>query len=395
MAFNKDLINFCLILLFISIFIPLIQYHIQFFGYFGISGVFVNDTQSYWGNLVRFHDGVEDNYYTLIGVLVLYYPAYYFGWIYCYLINFTLLFLSCNYFLKTTKILDLRLSNSKLISIYLLIVFNFYLWGILFFPNKEIPLIFLTNLLIYLITTKKKFVFQIFIIFLIFFFRDGFAFILMVSILAVNFFKKRLLDNPFKYLFFFISFLMFFSLETLSALGFLGDYQYVIDRNIAYESESRFASNLPYFLSFLINLFNNSIIYAFRAQLFDLDYRFYFHGIGLWQFAVLLSLGLFSFIFILKKINYNIDNSSLFSIAYIVIISYILLCTSSYPQVRYMMPFVFWLSTASLFFLDLKKVILIFIFLFFIAIFLILIGLSHRLGSGLDIDNFSKSLFSN
>jgi hypothetical protein len=187
---------------------------------------------------------------------------------------------------------------------------------------------------------------------------------------------------------------MFFSLKTLSSLGLLGDYQYVIDRNISYESESSFAYNLPYYFSYLINLFNNSIVYAFRAQLLDINYRLYFHGIGLWQFAVILSIGLLSWI---KKVRFlpKQSNTSIFLIGLIIVISYILLCTSTYPQVRYMMPFIFWLSTGSLFFLDLNKIIIIFTLLFIIAIFLIFVGLSHKLGSGIDIDDFSKSLFSN
>jgi hypothetical protein len=394
MFYRKKINIFALILFCVSIFIPIIQYHIENFGYIGISGVFINDAQSYWGNIIRYHDGIEDNYYTLIGVLILYSPAYYLGWIYCYLINYIFLIFACSYFLKTLKILNLNFSNKKIVSIFLLVIFNFYLWGILFFPNKEIPLILFTNMLIYFIISKRNFALQCLIILLIFFFRDGFAFILISSIFLIKIFNKRLSSNPIKYLIFLILILMFFSLKTLSSLGLLGDYQYVIDRNISYESESSFAYNLPYYFSYLINLFNNSIVYAFRAQLLDINYRLYFHGIGLWQFAVILSIGLLSWI---KKVRFlpKQSNTSIFLIGLIIVISYILLCTSTYPQVRYMMPFIFWLSTGSLFFLDLNKIIIIFTLLFIIAIFLIFVGLSHKLGSGIDIDDFSKSLFSN
>ena len=84
---------FLIILACITLITPIIQYHIQLFGYFGVSAVFINDTSSYWGNLIRYDKGIEGNYYTLIGVIVLYYPAIFFSWIYCVIINSTLLLL--------------------------------------------------------------------------------------------------------------------------------------------------------------------------------------------------------------------------------------------------------------------------------------------------------------
>jgi hypothetical protein len=206
------------------------------------------------------------------------------------------------------------------------------------------------------------------------------------------FLGNRFEKNPIKIIICLMFVLMFFSLKTLSSLGILSDYQYVIDRNIAYESESSFAYNLPYFFSYLINIFNNSIVYAFRAQLFDQNGRLYFHGIGLWQFAVVLTFGLISWIKMTLLTKQK--NSSLFIIGSIVILSYLLLSTSTYPQVRYMMPFSFWLSAAVLFFIDFKSFSFLYILIFIIAVSLIFLGFSHKPGLGIDIDDFSKNIFS-
>ena len=391
--FNRRQINiFALILFLLSLFIPIIQYHIEKFGYFGISAVFINDTQSYWENIISYHEGKEGNYYTLIGVLILYYPAYFLGWLYCYFINFTLLVLSCLFFLKTIRISNFKFSNNKIFATFILVIFNFYLWGILFFPNKEIPLIFLTNVFIYILASRRSKLISFIPVVLIFFFRDGFAFILFCTMLMIWFLGKRFEKNPIKILIFLIFVLMFFSLKTLSSLGILSDYQYVIDRNIAYESESSFAYDLPYYFSYLINLFNNSIVYAFRAQLFDQNGRLYFHGIGLWQFAVVLTMGLISWIkmaLFTKQKNFKI-----FHIGLIVLLSYLLLSTSTYPQVRYMMPFSFWLSAAVFFYMDFRTFVFLYILVLILAISFIFLGLSHKPGLGIDIDDFSKSLFS-
>jgi hypothetical protein len=385
--------SFLIILACITLITPIIQYHIQLFGYFGVSAVFINDTSSYWGNLIRYDKGIKGNYYTLIGVIVLYYPAIFFSWIYCVIINSTLLLLSCNYFLKTLESLKICIPKKKYLGLFLIILFNFYIWGVLYFPNKEIPLIFLTNLLIFNIVKYKKKVLSLYPIILIFFFRDGYSFILLLSVLILWSFENRIIKSPFKFLVIIILILMFFSLKDLSKLQILSNYQYVVDRNINYEVDTKFAANLPYYISYLINLFNNSVVYAVRAQLFDLEYRLYFHGIGIWQFAVVLTSAFFFWIKILK--NQYFRKNKIFHIGLIIILSYLFLSTSTYPQVRYMMPFIFWLVVPIFLYLDLRDVILLFYLFLIIAIFIIFLGLSHKPGTGIDIDNFSKNLFIN
>jgi len=392
MQSNKHLIRFGLILISISFIVPLIQYHIERIGHIGISAVFINDTKSYWENIIRYHDGYDDGkYYTLIGVLILYYPSYYLGWLYCYLTNFFLLLLSSLYFLKTINFWNFKFSNDKVISTFILVIFNFYLWGILFFPNKEIPLIFLTNFLIYTLVAKKNKIIPLGIVILIFFFRDGFSFILFSVLIMIWTLRKSLIKHPVKFLSTLMFFLMFFSLKTLSSLGILSDYTYVIDRNIQYGSESSYAFNLPYYISYVINLLNNSIGYSFRAQLFDVNNRLYFHGIGLWQVAVVSSIGLISWTKVALFTRYKDPNRVI--IGLIIITSYLLLCTSSYPQARYLMPFCFWLSAAVFFYLDFRSVVFIFILIFILAVALIILGFSHEPGLGIDIDDFSRSIF--
>jgi hypothetical protein len=186
---------------------------------------------------------------------------------------------------------------------------------------------------------------------------------------------------------------MFFSLKDLAKLDILSNFQYVIDRNIDYEVDTKFASNLPYYFSYLINLFNNSIVYALRAQMLDTENRLYFHGIGIWQFAVVLSIGLFFWIKILNLNSFN--NNKIFQISLLILLSYLFLSTSTYPQVRYMMPFIFWLVASIFMFLDFKSLVIIYYCFFILAILIIVLGLSHKSGIGVDIDDFSKKIFFN
>lgn len=385
-VYTNHLGVFVLMLGFISIIIPLVQYHIEYVGYLGISSVFINDTASYWGNLISYKENLEFNGITLLGVIFLYYPAIYIGAVYCYLINCLLLIFSTYYFLKSLSYIDLTFKPQKIYSIFALILSNFYLWGVLFFPNKEIPLIFLINLIIYFYLKGSKYWFILLITFLVFFFRDGFSFILICIYLAILLFKKYLFNHPVKFILIAVVFFTFFSLKSLSELGVLSDFQYVIERNVEYNQDSMLDKSRPFYLVYVTNLLNNTFGYAFRAQFFDLNYRIYFAGIGIWHFSVLLFIGIVSWI----CFSFRLSDLRVKIIVSFLILAQLLLSTSSYPQTRYMMPFIYWLSLGFFLFFNIKSGLFIYLIFFIIALLLILSGLSHDLPLGIDIDNFSK-----
>ncbi len=162
---------FLLLTIILFILIPIIQLHIKYLGYYGVGGVYINDTSSYWDNLISFSNENEINakYFSILGVLLIYYPCLFLGSLYCFALNVFLLFLALKVFLLIILDLEISFNNSKITFFLLLVFSNFYLWGILYYPNKEIPLIFLTNLFIYT-ALKKRHIFNFLLLFVIFFF---------------------------------------------------------------------------------------------------------------------------------------------------------------------------------------------------------------------------------
>ncbi len=386
----KKHFKFILIISFLlSLVIPCIQLHIEYMGYFGIGGVFVNDTNSYWTNLKSFSiDGGGGKYTSILGVLILFYPVLFLGSIYCLLTNVFLLLASFILFYKTLNQFGYKLSEDKFLTILFLVYFNFYIWGILFYPNKEIPLIFLTNLFIFLLINKKYFL-NFLLIILIFFFRDAYSFICLISLVLFLVFNKYYKENPFKFILFTVLFMMFFSLKALSQYGLLNNYQYVIDRNLDLENVDKLAFNFPYFIQYLISLFNNAFGYSMRAQFYEHQFRFYFHGFGLWQFATTLALGIISWLKILKNKKY----SKLFNIPFFLFLSLILLASGSYPQPRYMFPFIFWLAFGICINFSIINVFKLYFFILIVSLLISIFIFPLQVPVGIDVDNFSNSYF--
>jgi hypothetical protein len=135
-------------------------------------------------------------------------------------------------------------------------------------------------------------------------------------------------------------------------------------------------------------LLNNTFGYAFRAQFFDVNYRLYFSGIGIWHFSVILFFGLVSWLY--SSLNRFVINEAFKKLFSFLILAHLMLSTSSYPQTRYMMPFIYWLSTGFFLYFNFKTVTVLYIIMLILSIFLILFGLSHELPIGLDIDDFTK-----
>lgn len=366
-----------------SLLILIFQYSIKYFGYTFFSGVFVNDAQSYWGHLNDVYiNGIESgNYFTLIGVIYLYLPAVIFGPIYCYLINSLLISFSFHFFLKCIKSIN-PLFDAHVFLIFILFISNIYILELLFSPNKEIPLIFLTNCFIYYFVFVRNNFLSFALILIAFFFRDGYSLMLFFSALIILVFRTYILNKSWNFLFYSCFVMMFLSVKALSSYGLLGDYGYILDRNIELESDLKFAANFPYFIQFLINLFNNAIGYSIRNQLFDSSYRLFLYGLGLWHFSVIFLIFIVSWIRTYK--NYLNENLTL--ITFIIFFNLLMLSSSSFPQPRYMMPFFFWLIFISVLKFRFANILLFFCVLFMISVVFIFSGYSFELADGIDFD---------
>ncbi|MEX0333148.1 hypothetical protein [Vibrio tubiashii] len=363
--------------LFVSLLIYIFQYHIEFFGHIGFGGMFIADTLGMQGNIIRgVENGIDASYKTILGVFYLYYLSYWLGDLYCYLVNSLLLIISSVFFLKTLEKIRLEISIQKICIIFFLSYCNFYLMGALFHPNKEIPLIALTNLFIYNLVGKGRVLIPFFISLLVLTFRDAFSLILIMSIFAVraNVIFRVCSRRPFLVLFLAVLFLSFFNIKYIASLGLLHDYNYILERNVL---PSEQVSQWPY----IIKLFNNAFGSALRPQPIDFNGRFNFIGLGLWQFGIVLFFGVLSWFKMLQRGCLN-KHASMIVIS--IFICLIFVSLGSIPQPRYMMPYVFWLSLGIVLVFRFDVFVVSVILLSFLSFVIYALGFGMNVPFGLD-----------
>lgn len=366
--------------------IALFQFHIGIFGYIGIGGMFVPDSLGMQHTINLVSQGVSINYRTILGVLFLYYPSVWLGFFYSFFINCTLLYFACHLFLKTIERTDINLSRLQIYLVFFVVSFNFYICSVLFHPNKEIPLIFLTNAFIYFAVAKQRISFSLVTISIVAMFRDAYALILLFALIAVNvktvarsFYRRPYLITTTTFIL-----LSFFSIETLSSLNILPPLLgYVLDRNIAYgEQVNSILGALPSYLSYSLKLINNLSNGALRPQFLDLNGRVYFTGIGLWQFGVTSLLGMFGWIYAIRRQQNNIYVSNL---ALVLIACFFLISVGTFTQPRYLMPHIFWLAAGMIRTFRPEQLLMLFSAFFLISQIFSFMGLGVLVPQGFDI----------
>ncbi len=386
---KSRLIKFSYVLFTALLIFPLFQYHVSIFGYIGVAGLFVNDTLGLASNLEIFARGEDLNYLGILGVLLLYYPSYYIGNLFNLLINVSLLLISAHYFLKTLKCMDIDISQKKLTIIFVFIVFNFYLLEVLLYPNKEIPLIALTNMFFYqaIIRNNKALIFAIIIAALLI--RDGHGVILAATYLLILFAKPVVLSRPILVLLSIFCFFSFISIKLIAELDFLGEYNYVLQRNInLVENPDSVLSNsilndLPSYIAFPTKVFNHFIGSVLRPQFFDLNSRLYLHGIGLWQNGLAIFLGIiFSFKILLKSSEFKSD---IILAAFSVVFCLLVVSAGSYTQARYLLPYIFWLVVFPIYFLRTDTLLIFSLSCIVFSILLFLTGYGSQIPLGIDV----------
>ncbi len=371
-------------LVLISLIIPLVQFHVTLLGYFGVGGLFVNDTVGMASSLRGFIDGDEDtSYRTVIGVMMLYWPSIYFGFMYSLAINIMLLIGSAICFGKTCSKIGIKLEKDKRIALIAMVICNFYIMGCLMHPNKEIPLIFLTNLFIYFTLANPNRPISVALIIAAFLIRDGHGAILAISYGAFLF--RQLISRHFyKFLIGVVILLSTFSVKDISSIGILGDFDYVLQRNVDIgDAVESILSEVPSAAVYSLKLFNNTFTSAFRPQLIDGLGRLYFIGIGLWQFGLILFAGIVFWCFTSLKNSPNDLNMS--SISIYIIIALLIVSASAITQPRYMIPYIFWLSTGFVSLLNLRGSIIYTVFIFISVLLISALGYGAPIGFGIDI----------
>ena len=304
---------------------------------------------------------------------------------YCYFVNFIHLLFSCFFFIKTLPRLQLQLTCSQVYAVFCTVMLNFYILGVMLHPNKEIPLIFLTNMFVYYAVINKKLVIPMLVIAISATFRDAYSLILLLTLFALNikainelFYRKPYLMST--------AVIVFFSLvglNEIAKLNLLSDYNYILERNISVGSESGSVLNeLPTYQSFPLKLINNLFGSALRPQFIDLNGRFNFIGIGLWQFGLILMLGILSWFYLLGK---NQNCKYLSKIALLIFICLLFVSFGSLTQPRYMVPYIFWLAAGFVSILKFDLILIIFLGIILLSAVFSLIGLGALTPGGIDV----------
>jgi hypothetical protein len=381
-VFKNSLKIFACLLITVSFCVPFIQNHVTIFGYQGFGGMFVNDSLGMEDTLRRFVEDPDGVFSTVYGVMFLYSPSYYLSHVYNLIVNLLLLTFAANFFLKTLSELDIKLSPRKIMLIMTIVVFNFYILEVLYFPNKEIPLILLTNAFLYYFIVQRRTVIVFSILVLTLFIRDGHGLVLTLTFFSLTFFRGYLLRKPY---FFLLSIFILFSIlsiDVIESIGILGDYNYILARNVslATDADGSLLTGAPVYISYALKVVNHYISSAVRPQFIDLNDRIYIVGIGLWQNGVVIFLGISSWLYLIRQQ----ENYKIVAIGVAIILGMLFISVGTFTQPRYMMPYIFWLTTGFVFLLDLKKILILVLGIFLVSVLFTLLNLGVPIPLGID-----------
>lgn len=323
------------ILIFSSFIIFLIQSNVDQMSNIGLGGLFVPDSISL-ANSVELYWNVEDRSWekwrAILGVVIVYYLGGIFGQLGYAVIN---IFLLSSSFILVVKSVKRNAITSPLNFSMLAVLSNFYLIEVLLFPNKEIPLIFLTSLYAWLLISKKNIIWVFVSIIFVFLIRDGYAIILFAATIFIylfeNFHGKKIL----------VILSLMTILMSLVPIAVFQGIDTSLSRNVAVgeiiisKYDDFINGQFGYFFKIIGNTFN----LATRPQFVDCSSNFHLLSIGYWQFGILIIAGI---VWAIKSLfEDEIDSKRLAVLILIVLIG---ISYSSFVQPRYLMPMIYFFS---------------------------------------------------
>ncbi len=300
----------------------------------GFSGTQVPDALSLT-NSVHFAWTVDlariPNIRTFLGTVLVYFPITKFGDDYAAMVNIVMLALASSLFNSTLRKTGLKNVTWMWFGATALVSSNFYVIFCIFYPNKEIPLVFLTCLFL------RSAIFgnwplAALLTFVCFWFRDGYGLVLAIvlSVLIV----RSLANAP-----------AALAVSTLFLLGFvafpityLSGVDSALQRNVELGSLisghrlTAFGDVFAYFA----RLTGNALNLGIRPQILDVNGNVYLLGLGYWQFGLVLIAGLLASIRLIWSRDLPISILSFAILLCMFGISY-----GSFVQPRYMMPMIF------------------------------------------------------
>lgn len=274
------------------------------------------------------------NIQTFLGTVLLYFPITFWGAPYAAVVNVTLLALSAALFGSLLQKLQIQDRTGAWLFGVVFVATNLYVISCLFFPNKEIPVIFLTTLFVWSLLADK---WQISLLcaLLCYWFRDGYALILgMVLVVALarrfTFASGGVLSLTFLILLFFA-----FPISDLQTLD--NSLQRNVDLGTQIAGDK--FSSLGEVAAYAVRLIGNTLNLGLRPQMTDMNGDIYVLGIGYWQFGVVLLGGV-----LWACRNAATNNMPRSIVALVIAVVLAGLSYGTFVQPRYMMPLVFLLA---------------------------------------------------
>jgi hypothetical protein len=304
---------------------------------FGITGLFIPDAVSLretTGVYVNLRPDIDVTWRPLLGVMFLYQIGVFGGTVSICLVNLLLLVVAAYYFFKVLEqVCDDDLYYLLLVFVFSLIsvVANIYIVEAMAFPNKEIPLLAISNAYIYYAVIKKNIFLPSVLCLFAIAFRDGYGLILFGCLFVIWFLRERSPKVRVVTFAFIAIVLALFSIENFAKVS------EIVARNVEIGKLSG-AETIGYLGRLKYNVLSLGLLNTFITD----DGRVYLLNIGFWGLGVFIISGVFWAI----KSSLLSANEMETGISTVILISVLCLAYGTFVQPRYLMPLLFFLSLA-------------------------------------------------
>ncbi|MEO9298583.1 hypothetical protein [Devosia alba] len=317
----------------------LLQMNADWLAGLGFSGFFVSDAMSLESS-VRLAWQIDWNNWpnlnTFIGVVFLYFPILIFGELGAAIVNIILLFYASLFFAYSVRDIYGKISSFVIFSVSTIAVYsNIYILEVINFPNKEIPLILITNMFVYFAICRRDILVPLALIVISYYFRDGFSIILSIIFAVV---LIRLHVGKYAALIAAAVLALLLSTLSIQSLSWISS---AFDRNATIGEGligERFAA-LGQIASYIARLVGNAANLGLRPQLEDEIGGIHLLAVGYWQFGIVILAGL---LWAMKTIATPHAREG--ALALLLVVALLGISYGSFVQPRYMMPLIYWLS---------------------------------------------------
>lgn len=308
----------------------LLQNNIELLREVGVTGLFVPDAVAlrdtakvFWE--IRFD--LNATWRPIIGVMLLYGVGVFWGALAVCGLNILLIVIAAYYFLKVIKFLvnDDRYLLLIFFFVMISVVGNIYLIEVMAFPNKEIPLMAITNAYMYHLTVRRNYILALVLSFIAITFRDGYGLILIGCMGVVWGLQNRPTNARVVLVASIAAILSLFPISNFV------EFSSILERNTEVSLES--SGYFSYFSKLVYNTVSLGLLNSFKAE----DGRLYLLNVGFWQFGVFIISGVLWALKGSLRETTEVENN----ISMIIIITLLGISYGSYIQPRYLMPLLY------------------------------------------------------